>query len=1236
MIRSKIFTLIFFIALCNFCLAQNVPIQSYSVNNFGQVELEIEAEADKYYLLTALHEPNLNYESIASVTMGVDGNMIISEPGEAFPLQNYKITEHSIANPDDTDGDGIDDVTEFNNMPTDAPLNFAEAVAFDDGTTSIDDAATFDDLSVVQSVFWAPFLDGKQYVKFVILDRDTDGPKVYFINSVTHFIHQDFLDAIGAVVNGDDGSGEIVYNPNDILPNGAIGSYSFNFSFGDAKSFEDTQRTFELLVANMPFLQNNMQHFIGSGGEGIYEAQYKGDYVGSRIDVVLESDVFSDIDFIPFNKAEGFGFFRAMTLDENPGSRDIVLYDALPNSLPRVGGMITSVVQTPLSHVNLRAIQDNVPNAYIKDPLSIDSIANLIGSYIYYRVEEDRYFIREATLDEVNAWFENLRPTEPQVPIRDLSFTKILPLDSIGFEMSTAFGAKCSNVATMRTFGFPDGTIPNGFGVPFYFYDEFMKYNNFYQRVETMIADPDFINDLETRIDMLDDFRDDIKDAPMPQWMLDELQAMHDAFPAGTSVRCRSSTNNEDLPGFSGAGLYTSKTQHPIEGHIKKSIKQVYASMWNFRAYEERDFYRVDQYVAAMGVLCHPNFEEEKSNGVGVSIDPIYNTANTFYLNTQVGEFLITNPDANSVPEEILLYEDPAEGYLVLRESNLVNSGELVMDEIYLDQMRDYLKVVHDEFAILYDVVGAEGFGMDIEYKVTAQDQLIIKQARPWVSFWADINATYDLGVVEITEPLPFASLGNNELVTAKIANQGLEDMSDFDISLWVDGQFVETISVSDTLRSFTDAEYQFTVSQDFSAIGDYALTTIVSDTLDGYDRNDTLKTVLSKLHLLEGGISIKETTAKCGSEVEIEANVTNYGASTFNATLIEVVVNGLAVDTVIYGFNIPYLVEAEIKITVTENLQPDDNEITLNLISVNGQPDAIIDNNSATTNTNLDSEHDMVTLIVNADFYPEETSWQVYDEFNNETIAAGQLEEGVQVYSEDICVDYSSCLSLYVYDSFGDGICCALGMGNFLLLNASGDTLVINDGNFGFEAQELFCPNGEGCAFTADISTTNTTYDNTSDGTITINPTAGFTPYQYSIDGGQVFWSINTFYNLPAGNYDVVIKDASETCFYEETITIEYGLINSVNDVSLNKVKVFPNPTSDNLTIEIDKASTVSGTVKIEIYDYMGRLIQTDVISKYGDKSRTIISLNEYAPGSYFAKCYNDDFEKYFKVIKI
>ena len=31
-------------------------------------------------------------------------------------------------------------------------------------------------------------------------------------------------------------------------------------------------------------------------------------------------------------------------------------------------------------------------------------------------------------------------------------------------------------------------------------------------------------------------------------------------------------------------------------------LNKIYASMWNFRAYEERDFYRVDHFIAAMGM----------------------------------------------------------------------------------------------------------------------------------------------------------------------------------------------------------------------------------------------------------------------------------------------------------------------------------------------------------------------------------------------------------------------------------------------------------------------------------------------------------------------------------------------------------------------------------------------------------------------------------------------------------
>ncbi len=1212
---------------------QTVPITGFSINPFGQAEIEIDATSDKYYILSAVHPPTLNYESVLSMTLGVDGRLTITSPGAAFSQQNYIVTAYSIADPADTDGDGFDDIEEFNDMPRLAPLNFAPAVPFFDGTTSVDNHETFSALSVIEDdIPWAPFLNNQEFAKFAIVNHDSDNPEVYFINTNTHDIHASFLWTIDDPANVV--TGEIIFNPNNILPNGQIGSYMFNYSFGDAATFERTQRTFELLIANMPYLGNNMQHFIGSGGEAVHQSQYKDDFEGSRIEVVLESDFFSDIDFIPFNETEGFGYFRQMDLDEVPNSRDIVLYDALPNSLPRVGGIITSVVQTPLSHVNLRAIQDNVPNAYIRNPLEIDSIAQLLDNYIYYRVESDKYFIREASLDEVNAWFEKLRPTQEQIPDRDLSIKRILPLDSIDFYMSTSFGAKCSNVATMRTFGFPEGTIPNGFGVPFYFYDEFMKFNNFYDEVASMLSNPEFVNDLDTRIDMLKDFRRDIKDADMPQWMLDELEEMHNSFPDGTSIRCRSSTNNEDLPGFSGAGLYTSKTQHPDEGHMSKSIKQVYASMWNFRAFEERDFYRVDHFIAAMGVLCHPNYKDEKSNGVGVSIDPVYGTDSTFYLNTQVGEDLVTNPEANSIPEEILLYQNPEEGYFLLRESNLTPVGALVMDDIYLDQMREYLQVIHDEFAILYDLVGVDDFGMDIEYKVTSEDQLIIKQARPWVSFWADIKAASDIAALDITEPSSSANLGDSELVSVLVSNQGLKPMYDFDLSLLVDGDIQETIFVTDTISPQNEKTFQFQTPQNFDQVGAYAIKAIVAHPQDGHALNDTIDVVLSKLHLIEGGLVSGNAAATCGNEVSVSASLSNLGESIINSAEIETVVNGVVVDTVTFNINIPYTLSRVLELNVTQNLTTIDNEITLNILKINGEDDGDLSNNSITVFTDLESDHDFINLIINPDNFPEETSWSVYDELSEEIIAAGELQSGTNFLNEEICVDYSSCLSVTLTDVYGDGICCSFGIGNFLVVNNEGDTLAINDGNFGFEGVELFCPSGEGCLFDAELNVVNATTENDDDGVIDISASDGFGPYQFSIDGGNTFTDLSTFSNLAPGTYEVVVTDASQTCFYEELVEVGFEILSSNDEVLTRPIKVYPNPTEDIIVVELNDAFEGLQDYELEVYNAVGQLLWNQRI---GSHQRVLkIDLDKWGSGHYIIECHNKEARFIERIVKL
>lgn len=434
--------------------------------------------------------------------------------------------------------------------------------------------------------------------------------------------------------------------------------------------------------------------------------------------------------YAALNEAEGYGFLRLMTLEERPDSLDIVIYEAIPNELPRVAGVITAVAQTPLSHVNLRAIQDGVPNAFIENPLDDPAISANLGRYVHYAVTADGWVVKPATQAEVEAHHAAARPSESQVPERDLTIDAITPLDQIGFDEWSAFGVKTANLATLGGLAL-EAEVPDGYGVPFSFYDEFMAANGFYDEVADLLADPEFLADQDMQQARLEQLRDDIKDAPLSDAAMTELAEVQASFGEGASIRCRSSTNNEDLPNFSGAGLYDSYTQHPEEGHLAKCITQVFASTWNFRAFLEREFYRIDHFATAMGVLLHPNFEDEQANGVAVSADPVYDTEGAYYVNTQLGEDLVTNPEALSVPEALLLRPDGSAA--VLTYSNLTEPGALLMSDAHLAQLQASLSTVHDGFAQLYGVQPGDQFAMEIEFKVTREGVLSIKQARPWV-----------------------------------------------------------------------------------------------------------------------------------------------------------------------------------------------------------------------------------------------------------------------------------------------------------------------------------------------------------------------------------------------------------------------------------------------------------------------------------------------------------------------
>ena len=707
----------------------------------GAIPMVVESTAEKYYVLYVRHQLNgeTAVEIPVSVTLGQDGTTTLGEQLSPLPPERYRVDEFLIAEPGDLDGDCIDDITELGDPAGMNPRNPAPAVEFVDGVVAIPDRETFEALSYQgRRVVIDTHLRGLEFVKFYLFRMDTDRPVVYFMNTETHRAHSWFGNVIGLWHNPlwlqGAMKGEIVYHPNVVALDGSLGVYRFEFEPQDAYAFEAVAYAYEVLAASMPLLDDNFAYYpMPARALPLYHEE-GALFDDSRVNVLLEEDIFPDVDFISLNKAEGYGFLRVMALEERPNPRDVVIYETLPNELSRVAGIITTVPQTPLSHVNLRAVQDGVPNAFIRDALDDDDIDDLIDSYVHYTVAGYGWTLRAATPAEVDAHYAASRPAQTQTPERDLAVTQITGLSDIGFDDWTAFGVKAANVAVLGTLGFGDGTVPEGFAVPFYFYDEFMKHNEFYDDIEEMLADPDFQSDFDSQESELKKLRKKIKKGETPEWIIEALEDMHATYPEGQSLRYRSSTNNEDLPGFSGAGLYDSKTQDPdetAEDGIDKSIKGVWASMWNFRAFTEREFHRIDHLAAAMGVLVHPNYSDELANGVAVSFDPFGRRDGSYYVNTQLGEDLVTNPEAHSVPEELLLH--PGGTYTVTARSNQVPAGRLLMSDAQLGQLRRHLEAIHDEFEELYGIGSGQEFAMEIEFKITSENILSIKQARPWV-----------------------------------------------------------------------------------------------------------------------------------------------------------------------------------------------------------------------------------------------------------------------------------------------------------------------------------------------------------------------------------------------------------------------------------------------------------------------------------------------------------------------
>jgi phosphoenolpyruvate synthase/pyruvate phosphate dikinase len=414
-------------------------------------------------------------------------------------------------------------------------------------------------------------------------------------------------------------------------------------------------------------------------------------------------------------------------------------------------GIITAEFQTPLSHVNVLSSNRGTPNMALRGAFDAPELRALEGKWVRLEVGLFDYELVEVTQAEADTWWDEHRPTAVQVPGMDLTSTDLRDdVDLITLDATTptlkdavkaatrAYGGKAAHFGALTMV---DGVpMPKGFAIPLYYYRQFMEQNGFDARVTAMLADPGFQNDPATRDAQLAQLRADMVVAPIDAAFVTLLKTKLTAEYPGIRMRFRSSTNAEDLDGFTGAGLYTSQSgavDDPVDT-VEDAVREVWASVWFFKAFEARSYRSIDHLAVGMALLSHRAFPEEEANGVALTNNPYDQTGlnPALYINAQLGGESVVLPPAGVTTDQILVFwEQQGQPVVYLKRSNLVAPGENVLTTNQLFALADALSKIHEYFREAYGVTDA-WYAMDIEWKFEGEPgeepALFIKQARPF------------------------------------------------------------------------------------------------------------------------------------------------------------------------------------------------------------------------------------------------------------------------------------------------------------------------------------------------------------------------------------------------------------------------------------------------------------------------------------------------------------------------
>jgi len=600
----------------------------------------------------------------------------------------------------------------------------------------IDSRAEFDRLA---RVLYRGRFHALPHLMFVIDRRARD--RVYYVNSRAYQFHKDFVNATYLSLE----RGRAFYDNNYLKPDrrfilGAIAYQTaadkFTFEF-----WEGDQITRDLLSEAVNALRQSF--FAPLYFKPTSPAQDETAAELSKADPKMlkftGGEPGANQQYQPLNLGAGIGQLRIidrMTEDTVIDRNQIVIFKEVPVHLTPLSGIITTEPASPLSHVNMLARSWAIPNATIKNADKL--FKELEGKYVRLEVREDDYSLAPADSHEVDErnrqW---VKRGDLITPRADLEYDRLTDLKLQRARDAVRFGAKSANLGEIIHARLPGLAVPPGFAIPFHYYQDFIRRNQLEERIAAAVEEDRFVHDPRYRKRRLEEIRRWIMEGRHSEdFRRDVLVKTHREYP-GVGLFARSSTNAEDLANFSGAGLYTTVPNVRTDDQLMEAIKTVWASVWNFEAYEARESFGMNHFAVYPAVLVQEGVEAD-SAGVAITTDP-FNPQDRggVFINAKRG-LGIKVVEGRRVAEQVI-YHPSSQVIIVLTRSDedtmLVFDEQGGVKEVKVEEQR---RVLTDPLvkalarAVLQIKRLFGGRDQDIEW-VYRRGQLFIVQSRPYI-----------------------------------------------------------------------------------------------------------------------------------------------------------------------------------------------------------------------------------------------------------------------------------------------------------------------------------------------------------------------------------------------------------------------------------------------------------------------------------------------------------------------